>query len=82
MTVKELIELLGKANQDAVVIMSKDSEGNEFSELYEPDVDNIVWNEDDEEIGIAKLTAKYRKQGYGKEDVIKGVTAIVLWPSR
>jgi hypothetical protein len=35
MKVKELIDLLSKENPDTVVMLSIDSEGNEFKELYE-----------------------------------------------
>jgi hypothetical protein len=35
MTVKQLIEALKKENQDALVVMSKDGEGNSYSPLHE-----------------------------------------------
>lgn len=35
MTVKQLIEALKKENQDALVVMAKDSEGNSYSPLHQ-----------------------------------------------
>lgn len=63
MTVKELIEQLGKLNQNALVVMSKDSEGNSYSPLSDAEprlyVAETTWYgeivdpenlEDDEEV--------------------------------
>ena len=54
MKVKELIELLQKLDQEALVIMSKDAEGNSFSPLdevetclYQPD---STWSGDRDSI--------------------------------
>lgn len=80
MKVKELIKLLGKANPDAVVIMSKDSEGNRFSELCEVVTENYGWDEQNKDVGIAKLTDEHKKAGYKKDNVMDGIPAILLWP--
>ena len=82
MKVSDLIAKLQKLDQDRVVIMSKDGEGNDFSPL-----DNIetaaycadsTWSG---EVGLEKLTDKDRERGYDEEDVKEnGVPAAVLWP--
>ena len=77
MTVKQLIELLQKENPDRVVILSKDSEGNGFSELENV---NSNYNYNDGEIGLGTLTPELEKQGYTEEDILDGQPAVVLWP--
>jgi hypothetical protein len=82
MTIKDLIELLQKEDQDRVVIISKDAEGNNFSPL-----DSIVtcaylaettWSG---ETGLEELTKEDEENGYDEEDVIiDGEKAICLWP--
>lgn len=81
MRVKELIELLQNMPQDALVIQSKDSEGN----VYKP-VDDIslgryraetYWYG---EFGLDCLTEIHREQGYTEEDVIEGPLAVCIWP--
>mgnify|MGYP005615571909 FL=1 len=82
MTVAELIELLKTVEQDRIVVMSKDSEGNGYSPFsgiftaaYRAD---STWSG---EIGLEELTDEDRKQGYSDEDVIDGVPCIVLQPT-
>lgn len=82
MTVAELIELLKTVEQDRIVVMSKDSEGNGYSPLsgiftaaYGAE---STWSG---EIGLEKLTEDDIKQGYSEEDVIEGVPCIVLQPT-
>lgn len=83
MTVKELIAELSRLEQDRIVVMSKDSEGNSYSPLADIGrsayIAETTWNGS---IGIEKLTAKLKAKGYTKEDVISdGQPAVVLWPT-
>lgn len=80
-TVKEFIEILQQQDQNRVVVMSKDGEGNNFSPFaeigrsaYKPD---STWSG---EVGLEKLTDELKAEGYGEEDVVDGVPALVLWP--
>ena len=83
MTVKELIEKLQQEDPERIVIISKDSEGNNFSPLsdlsaYAYDPETIRSGD----IGIEKLTDENREQGYTIENiVVDGQKAIVLWPT-
>lgn len=82
MKVKELIELLKQVDGELLVVMSKDSEGNDFSPLsdgserfYEAET---TWYG---RIGLKELTPEDIKDGYGEEDVLEnGIPALVLWP--
>ena len=77
MTVKELIALLQTCDQDRIVVISRDSEGNGYSELY--CVESAMFC--DGEIGLEDLTAELEKLGYGEEDVMEeGKRAVVLYP--
>ncbi len=78
MTVKKLIELLQSVeDQQRVVVMAADSEGNSFN-LLETIDENSRYK--DEEIGIDILTPALIKKGYSQEDVMRGgKKAIVLW---
>jgi hypothetical protein len=82
MKVKELIELLQKQNPDALVVMSGDPEGNDFSELVDVSTEYNYKREDYEgRIGFAKLTEELEEQGYSEEDIMEdGAPAIVFWP--
>lgn len=82
MKVKELKELLGKIDDNCVVIMSKDAEGNNFSPLAELEdshcyLADSTWSG---EIGLKILTPELMKEGFSEEDVIDGEPALVLWP--
>ena len=82
MTVKELIEELKQLDETRIVVMSRDAEGNGYSPLshfwtgaYRAET---TWMGD---VGLEKLTAKDRKDGYGEEDVIDdGDPAVILCP--
>ena len=82
MTVKELIELLRDQNPDAIVVMSKDSEGNSyspFSSLWAGSyLAETTWGG---KVGLSELTPKDKKMGYGEEDVIDGEAAVILQPT-
>lgn len=83
--VKELIEELKQLPEDALIVMSKDSEGNRYSPLSGIDISLYVadstWSGD---IYLTELTDELRAQGYSEEDLYDGdddaVTAVVLWP--
>ena len=76
MKAKDLIKILEK-HPDRIIVLSKDSEGNDFKECD----DFFIGAYKDGEIGLEGLTEKQKKQGYSEEDVMKGgVAAIVLFP--
>lgn len=82
MKVKELKKLLENIDENRVVIMAKDGEGNGFSPLAGLDggssyLADSTWSG---EVGFEKLTPELIKQGYSEADVIKGKPALVLWP--
>jgi hypothetical protein len=81
MTVGELIEILKEEDQDSVVIIQSDAEGNSFSPLYngysasyKPET---TWSGT---VGLEMLTQKDINEGYTEEDVVRGKQAIVLVP--
>lgn len=45
MLVKELIEYLKKMNENSVVYLQRDSEGNGYEELYEVDNECVFYND-------------------------------------
>lgn len=82
MTVKQLIKLLMKEkNQNRIVVLSSDEEGNSFSELVV--VETGAYDADNNEIGIEKLTPELEKTGFTPEDVMsgRGQPALILYPS-
>jgi len=80
MTVKELIERLREIDQDRIVVMSMDPEGNGFFPLG--DLETYAFTKEDGcgEIGIEELTDELREQGYTEEDIKEGQPAVCLWP--
>ena len=84
MNVAQLIDKLKDADPLAVVILSRDSEGNGFGELYTVEAKNKVFIPDDQEVWYAELTEYMKRQGYGEEDTHEGderaIPAVVLWP--
>ncbi len=82
-TVKRLIKLLQAEDEDRIVIMSSDSEGNSYSPLaslgtaaYRADT---TWSG---EVGMEKLTSADKKAGYTEEDVLEGgKPALILQPT-
>ena len=80
-TVKQLIEELQKQDPGRVVILQKDSEGNGYSPLaaLEPlsYLAETTWSG---EVGLEVLTDALREDGYGEEDVLDGMPALVLFP--
>lgn len=71
-TVKKLKEILEKENDDDIIILSRDSEGNGFSPLDGSyGVDNYLPKDGYNygEIHIRKLTEQMLKDGYTEEDL-------------
>jgi hypothetical protein len=85
MTVEQLIAQLQAFEGHRLVVMAKDSEGNDFSPLDEVYGKNQAYRAESTWSGDARfetLTPELANQGYGEEDVISdGVPAIVLWPT-
>jgi len=77
MKVKDLIAQLQEANPEAIVIVSRDAEGNDFSPLAEVCYGND--NYDDGDVGLDHLTPELEKQGCTEDDLIEGEEAVVLW---
>ncbi len=79
MKVSELIAILEDIDPDTLVIMSADSEGNYYNKLSE--VDEVVFDKREQEIGYSELTEELEEAGYGEEDIIEdGVPAVCFWP--
>lgn len=82
MKVRELIEQLQQEDPDALVVMSRDSEGNSYSPLsdfwtgvYQADT---TWSG---EVGFGELTQELQEHGYNEEDILSdGVPAVILSP--
>lgn len=83
MKVRDLIAALRQCDEDSIVVMASDSEGNSYSPLagvstakYRAET---TWSG---EVGLAELTDADREQGYSEEDVIEdGEFAVVLEPT-
>jgi len=75
-TVAYLIEKLKTFEQDAVVILAIDSEGNGYSEVNV--IESGVWNGRD--FGLASLSKEEKDDGYSKKDIVKGVAAVCFCP--
>lgn len=74
MKVKNLIKLLKDIDQEAIIILSRDPEGNAFRPIS---CIESGLKYDRGEIGLAKL-----ENGYTIDDVVEGgYPAVVLWPS-
>lgn len=83
MTVRELIELLQKQDQDALVVVRKDSESNECSPLKDIwEGGYIAENSWSGEMFLLELTPEDRKAGYTEENVNKDAEkAVFLCPT-
>ena len=78
MTVRELLDLLETLDPELNILVSKDSEGNEYYPLDGYDIG--AWDEDEERVGLVGLTDEDRRQGYTEEDVVDGPRVLVLVP--
>ena len=82
MKVKELIALLQDCDQEAIVVMSSDAEGNSYSPfsglwegVYVPDT---TWSG---EVGYGELTPELKEYGFTEEDIkTGGESAVILQP--
>jgi len=80
MTVKELKSLLQGCDDDRMVVLSIDSEGNGFNELRTVEGD-MMFDEINREVGLETLTEADIEQGFTEVDVFKeGKRAVILWP--
>lgn len=84
MKVKELKNILNEFNDEDIVILQKDSEGNGYSPLSGYDemtyVAENTWSGD---VYIKELTSEHKEFGYTEEDLYDGddgVNAIILFP--
>lgn len=85
MKVSELIEHLSQLPPDAKVIISKDSEGNEYSPLaslwsggHAPE-EGCPWFS---QVGFLELTEELIEDGYTEEDILEdGEPAVILCPT-
>lgn len=79
MTVAELRAKLLNVPDDALVILSRDTEGNGFSTLEEV-VTGQVFDEEGDSLHFPELTPELVSLGYGEDDVGEGDPCVVLWP--
>ena len=82
MKVKELIKILKEVDPDRLVIMSRDSEGNNHSSLYNYWLgayeDESPWGGN---VGLEYLTEEDKDLGYTEDDVlVNGRPAIIFVP--
>lgn len=83
-TVKELIDALKTAPQDAAVVVSSDTEGNSFSHLLGIDTKSVYKDNryGDVEIGIARLDKEALQMGLGPGDVMTDGKPCVIFVPR
>lgn len=86
MTVQDLKKELDKLDDNMLVVISKDSEGNSYSPLSEVSGNSLYTPENNwlGEVSIKELTPELIKQGYTEEDCYKtdeSKECIVLWPT-
>ena len=82
MTVKQLIEKLQQEAPDRLVVCQRDAEGNGYSPLenyWTGAFHSLTLGTT--QAGLEKLTAADRKDGFTKEDVVRGVPALFLMPA-
>jgi hypothetical protein len=80
-TVKKLRELLENCDDDDLVILSRDSEGNNYSPLAEWSLSK--YSPAHGEASIRELTPELIAQGWTEEDVdhpSDAVNSVTLWP--
>ena len=82
MKVKELKQLLENIDENRLVILQKDAEGNGYSPLRGID-DNCAYDADSTysgTVGHQTLSEQDIKRGFTEEDISKGEPALVLYP--
>ena len=81
MKVGRLKAILAELDDDTLVVLSRDPEGNGFAKLADDGIStNMVFDKKWREIRYAELTDALREQGYREEDVGPGEPCVVLWP--
>ena len=78
MKVKELIKQLEKCNQEDLVVMSIDGEGNSYNPIA--DVHAGMVYSPERQVGYSKLTPTLISAGFEEEDIINGEPCIILCP--
>lgn len=82
MNVGELKKFLEDVNDNRIVILQADGEGNGYSPLAGLD-DSSVYIADSTwsgEVKYERLTPELEKQGYSEEDCGNGEPALILFP--
>lgn len=77
LTVAELLKILQGVNPSRIVVAAIDPEGNAFNPITAVDVESSYYDGD---CGPEKLTDELRDSGFGDEDIVQGISCIVLWP--
>lgn len=80
MKVKELKSLLEEFDDGDEVVLQKDLEGNGHAPLA--GAWDGAWDDENGEVGIRKLTVDDVQMGYTEDDVLEGVPAAILVPTR
>lgn len=84
MKVSELKELLNQFDDDALVALAKDAEGNDYSPLSSAWSGVYVGGEESGQAYLQELTTEDIEQGFTEEDVClddDGIRAIFLHPT-
>ncbi len=80
MKIKQLIAILSKMDQERIVVLQIDSEGNGYNSCRGAD-DNAVYDgKDNGQVSIETLTKALEKQGFSEEDLGTGKPCVVLYP--
>ena len=83
MKVKDLKAALSGFDDEDIVVLAKDGEGNSFSPLA--DVEASLYSPDNSyrgETSARELTAEMVVRGFGEEDILTGATrSVTLWPT-
>ena len=78
--VRDLKKLLANVDDDALIVISIDPEGN----AYRPIVDHTLgynYDEANMEVGPAAISDEDKMRlGYTDEDVVDGEACLLLWP--
>lgn len=83
--IKDLKDIIENMDDDRVVILSSDGEGNNFSPLsseiligiYEPYSPDLIYRG---EVGIEELTQEFKDIGYDEDDILEGERCLTLFP--
>jgi len=83
-TVGELIKELQKYDENKIVFLASDEEGNSFSPFYFIDDNAVINLKTNDYMGILRLTEDLQEQGFTEEDFAEtnkqNVPAIILYP--